>query len=164
MNIFRMTKIVAIFILLIVNYSHAQSGSFGEYKNYAFPTALTSAANGGKIAWAIDSAGRRNVYVAEAPDFKPRKLTNYSEDDGQEITSLSISADGNWVVFVRGGEHSGNWETSSPVKTPRRARPTTTRSSFPLPCGTRDRRRPRPIASRSMAPCIGPSSTLPRVT
>ena len=115
MNIFKINKIVAIFFLLIANYSYAQSGSFKEYKNYAFPTELTSAANGGKIAWAIDSAGRRNVYVAEAPDFKPRKITNYTEDDGQEITSLSISADGNWVVFVRGGEHSGNWETSSPV-------------------------------------------------
>ena len=94
MNIFKISNIVAIFILLFANYSYAQSGSFGEYKNYAFPTELTSAAIGGKIAWAIDAAGRRNVYVAEAPDFKPRKLTNYSEDDGQEITSLSISIPG----------------------------------------------------------------------
>lgn len=116
MYIFKKNKIiVAILSLLSVHYSFAQTGSFAEYKNYAFPTELTSAASGGKIAWAIDSAGIRNVYVAEAPDFKPRKLTRFNEDDGQEITSLSISDDGNWVVFVRGGEHSGNWETSSPV-------------------------------------------------
>jgi dipeptidyl aminopeptidase/acylaminoacyl peptidase len=93
----------------------AQDLGFSNYKKYLFPTELTSASTGGKIAWAIDSAGRRNVYVAEAPNFLPRKLTNFIEDDGQEITSLSISADGNWVVFVRGGEHSGNWESSSPV-------------------------------------------------
>ncbi len=116
MYIFKKNKIiVAILSLLSVHYLFAQTGSFAEYKNYAFPTELTSAASGGKIAWAIDSAGIRNVYVAEAPDFKPRKLTSFTEDDGQEITSLSISDNGNWVVFVRGGEHSGNWETSSPV-------------------------------------------------
>lgn len=106
---------VALLLLLITNYSIAQSGSFADYKNYAFPTELTSASTGGRIAWAIDSAGRRNIYVAEAPDFMPRKLTSFNEDDGQEITSLSISADGNWVVFVRGGEHSGNWERTSSV-------------------------------------------------
>lgn len=115
MNLFKKINIVSIVILLSANYSLAQSGSFADYKNYAFPTELTSSANGAKIAWAIDSAGIRNIYVAEAPNFKPRKLTSFNEDDGQEISSLSISADGNWVVFVRGGEHSGNWERSSPV-------------------------------------------------
>jgi dipeptidyl aminopeptidase/acylaminoacyl peptidase len=116
MYIFKKNKvIVAMLFLLCANYSFAQSGSFAEYKNYAFPTELTRAATGSKIAWAIDSAGRRNIYVAEAPDFNPRKLTSFNEDDGQEITSLSISDDGNWVVFVRGGEHSGNWESGSPV-------------------------------------------------
>lgn len=93
----------------------AQEVKYSTYKKYAFPTELTSAATGGKIAWAIDSVGRRNVYVAEAPNYLPRKLTNFNEDDGQEITSVSISDDGNWVVFVRGGEHSGNWETGLPV-------------------------------------------------
>ena len=93
----------------------AQDIKYSTYKKYLFPTELTSAATGGKIAWAIDSAGRRNVYVAEAPNYVPRKLTNFNEDDGQEITNVSISDDGNWVVFVRGGEHSGNWETGLPV-------------------------------------------------
>ncbi len=93
----------------------AQEVKYSAYKKYAFPTELTSAATGGKIAWALDSAGRRNVFVAEAPNYVPRKLTNFNDDDGQEITSVSISDDGNWVVFVRGGEHSGNWETGLPV-------------------------------------------------
>jgi dipeptidyl aminopeptidase/acylaminoacyl peptidase len=103
------------FFLFFTILVSAQEGGYSNYKKYLFPTELTSAATGGKIAWAMDSAGRRNVYVAEAPDYIPRKLTNFKEDDGQEITSLSISDDGKWVVFVRGGEHSGNWETSSPT-------------------------------------------------
>ena len=115
MYILKKSSVVVILFFLCSNYSFAQLGSFAEYKNYTFPTELTRAATGSKIAWAIDSAGRRNIYVAEAPDFNPRKLTGFNEDDGQEISSLSISDDGNWVVFVRGGEHSGNWESGSPV-------------------------------------------------
>jgi dipeptidyl aminopeptidase/acylaminoacyl peptidase len=45
----------------------------------------------------------------------PRKLTNYNNDDAQEITSLSISHDGKWVVYVRGGDHGSNWNDDVPV-------------------------------------------------
>ncbi|MDP1841805.1 MAG: hypothetical protein Q8K64_00185, partial [Sediminibacterium sp.] len=107
--------LLSVSLCLIVNYAIAQDQGYAAFKQYAFPTELSSAATGGKIAWAMDSAGRRNVYVAEAPNYKPRKLTNYTQDDGQEITSVTISDDGNWLVFVRGGEHSGNWETGLPV-------------------------------------------------
>ncbi len=93
----------------------AQNIPLQAFKNYPFPTELCTAAKGSKIAWALDEQGKRNVYVAEGPAYKPRKLTQFSKDDGQEITSLAISDDGNWVVFVRGGEHSGNWETGLPV-------------------------------------------------
>ncbi|HTF18864.1 MAG TPA: hypothetical protein VK658_12370, partial [Chryseolinea sp.] len=84
-------------------------------KSYPFPTELTSSSQGSRIAWALNEVGKRNVYVAEGPDFQPRKLTDYTEDDGQEITSLSISADGKWVVFVRGGDHGANWDDTLPV-------------------------------------------------
>ncbi|HQQ97710.1 MAG TPA: prolyl oligopeptidase family serine peptidase [Cyclobacteriaceae bacterium] len=88
----------------------AQPVTLDAIKNYPFPTELTAAQQGSRIAWALDELGRRNVYVAEGPDFKPRKLTNYADDDGQEISSLSISANGQWVVFVRGGDHGSNWD------------------------------------------------------
>lgn len=84
-------------------------------KSAPFPNELTASAQGTKIAWALNEEGKRNVYVAEGPDFKARKLTNYTLDDGQEITSLSISSDGKWVVFVRGGDHGANWEDGLPV-------------------------------------------------
>ncbi|MFD2933006.1 S9 family peptidase [Spirosoma flavum] len=95
----------------------AQTFSLESVKSYPFPTELTSSAQGSRIAWAFDEQGKRNVYVAEGPDFTPRKLTKYTEDDGQEITSLSISDDGKWVVFVRGGDHGANWDDELPVNT-----------------------------------------------
>ncbi|GAB4020331.1 S9 family peptidase [Spirosoma migulaei] len=95
----------------------AQSFSLEAVKSYPFPTELTSSATGSRIAWAFAEQGKRNVYVAEGPDFTPRKLTNYTDDDGQEITSLSISSDGKWVVYVRGGDHGSNWDDELPVNT-----------------------------------------------
>jgi dipeptidyl aminopeptidase/acylaminoacyl peptidase len=101
--------------LLLPMHLLAQNIPFAAYKSYPFPTQLRAAAKGAKLAWALDQQGRRNVYVAEGPDFTPRQLTNYTEDDGQEITGLAISEDGNYVVFVRGGEHGANWDTGLPT-------------------------------------------------
>ena len=84
-----------------------------QIKSYPFPNELT--ANGNKLAWAVNEQGRRNIYVAEGPAYAARRLTNYKLDDGQEITSLSISPDGKYVVAVRGGEHGSNWDVTQPV-------------------------------------------------
>src|SRR5437762_8437198 len=86
-----------------------------DMKSYPFPTELTAAASGSRIAWALDEQGCRNVWVAEGPDFAPRRLTAYTADDGQELSSLSMSADGRYVVYVRGGDHGGNWDDAVTV-------------------------------------------------
>ena len=49
-------------------------------------------ADASRIAWAFNESGRRNVWVAEGPGWKARQLTNYPVDDGQELTSISISS------------------------------------------------------------------------
>src|SRR5678815_4795481 len=92
----------------------AASNSFTieQIKGYPFPNELTTAATGARIAWAFNERGARNVWVAEGPDFKARRLTNYESDDGQELTSLSISADGKYVVYVRGGDHGSNFDSA----------------------------------------------------
>ena len=83
-----------------------------QVKSYPFPNELTASATGARIAWAFNERGVRNVWVAEGPDFKARRLTNYNADDGQELTSLSISADGKYVVYVRGGDHGSNFDSA----------------------------------------------------
>src|SRR6185436_1073177 len=86
-----------------------------QIKSYPFPNELTAAGTGSRIAWAFNERGLRNVWVAEGPDFKARRLTNYTTDDGQELTSVSISDDGKYVVYVRGGDHGSNFDSSAPV-------------------------------------------------
>ncbi len=111
-----MIRFWACYVLVVISsVASAQNTGYAAFKQYAFPTELSSSASSGKIAWAMDDHGKRNVYVAEAPEYKPRMVTGFMQDDGQEISSVSISDDGKWVVFVRGGEHSGNWENGLPV-------------------------------------------------
>lgn len=91
----------------------AQSFTMEQVGKFSFPSELTSSPTGEKIAWAMNEQGKRNVYLAEGPQFTPRKLTNYNEDDGQEISSLQFTPDGNWLVFVRGGDHGGGNASST---------------------------------------------------
>jgi len=88
--------------------------SINQVKSLPFPNELVAAARGSRLAYALNEEGKRNVWVAEGPQFKARQLTSYMLDDGQELTSVSISDDGKYVVYVRGGEHSANWEGPPP--------------------------------------------------
>lgn len=99
----------------------AASYTLEQVKSYPFPNELTAAATGSRIAWVLNERGVRNVFVADAPGFQARRLTSYRDDDGQELTSLSLSADGGYVVYVRGGEHGSNWDdqlTVNPASLP----------------------------------------------
>ena len=112
----QLRPIFILFVFLLnIPFVGAQSFSLESVRNYPFPSDLTRSAQGSRMAWAMNEQGKRNVYVAEGPAFAPRKLTNYMVDDGQEISSLAISDDGRWVVYVRGGEHGANFDDELPV-------------------------------------------------
>src|SRR4051794_3221953 len=85
-----------------------------QLTSYPFPTELTAAASGSRIAWALEQHGLRNLYVAEGPGFEPRQVTSYDRDDGQELTSVQLTHDGRYVVYVRGGDHGANFPGGSP--------------------------------------------------
>lgn len=86
-----------------------------EVMSAPYPTNLTAAATGERIAWTLNERGLRNIWVAEGPAFAARRLTNYEADDGQELTSVSLSPDGSWVVYLRGGDFGSNWDDALPV-------------------------------------------------
>ncbi len=69
-----------------------------------FPSGLAAAPSRGAFAWVFDMRGVRNVWVATPPDYKARQLTDYREDDGQDIGELSWSHDGRLIAYTRGGD------------------------------------------------------------
>ncbi|WP_291789302.1 prolyl oligopeptidase family serine peptidase [Cecembia sp.] len=101
-----------VLLLFLLVQSHAQHFSMEQVTSFPFPSELTAAPMGDRFAWAMNEKGLRNVYVAEAPTFTPRRVTEFDKDDGQEITGLQFTPDGETLIFVRGGEHGSNWERS----------------------------------------------------
>src|SRR4030095_12362612 len=78
------------------------------------PDNLVASPVGSRIAWTFNERGARNIYMADGPDFQPRRLTSYMEDDGQELSNLSFSPDGGTIVYVRGGDHGSNRPGDAP--------------------------------------------------
>lgn len=83
----------------------AQTGSaptIAQFLSAGSPIEVVAAKKVDRIAWIAYEEGKRNVYTAAAPAFTPVRLTSHLKDDGIELTSVRISADGSTVVFVRG--------------------------------------------------------------
>jgi dipeptidyl aminopeptidase/acylaminoacyl peptidase len=83
-----------------------------------FPSDLTAAKNSNRIAWTFDQQGRRNIWVAEGPSFMARQLTKYKEDDGQELSDVSFSADAGAIIYVRGGGKNSAGQVPNPTSNP----------------------------------------------
>lgn len=89
--------------------------TYAAIRSAPFPNELVAASGADRIAWASNENGRRNLFTAAGPAFAPQQLTTYTVDDGQELTSVALSRDGAWAVYVRGGDHGSNWDDALPV-------------------------------------------------
>ncbi len=84
----------------------------------AYPQGLVSAAKAERLAWFAYDEGKRNVYTAAAPDFRPVRVTSFMEDDGIDLTDVQISADGSMVAFVRGHNPNREGWVANPLSDP----------------------------------------------
>src|SRR6476661_2054916 len=73
-----------------------------QFLSPASPLMLESARKADRIAWMAYDRGMRNVYTAAAPDFKATRVTSFMNDDGVDLTDVTLSDDGSIIVFVRG--------------------------------------------------------------
>jgi dipeptidyl aminopeptidase/acylaminoacyl peptidase len=78
------------------------SFTLGQVLSAAFPSELTAAPTGGKVAWVSNAKGVRNILAAAPPDYRARAVTAYTTDDGQELSGLSWTPDASAIVYVRG--------------------------------------------------------------
>jgi dipeptidyl aminopeptidase/acylaminoacyl peptidase len=113
MNFSFMTRINRLLLLVILTLG----GVAAEVANFTLPQAmdfpflsdLVTDRAGNRMAWVRIVGGERNIWVADGPGATPRQVTQFKGDEGVEITQLTFSPDGKSLVFVRGGDHDGNW-------------------------------------------------------
>src|SRR5438046_1783458 len=83
-----------------------------------FATAPLAAPTGAKVAWLENDEGKRNIWVAEAPDWTGRKITSFDRDDAQEIDELVWAPDGSYLLFARGGDFENGGDNPNPDWSP----------------------------------------------
>ncbi len=109
-------RIAAGIILFLSISAFAQSFTLRQILSSPFPSELTAAEHGSRVAWVFDAEGKRNVWIADGPDFAKtaRQLTHYTEDDGQPVASLLLTPDGSTAVYVRGSELNERGDSADP--------------------------------------------------
>src|SRR5919201_5441892 len=104
--------LLAVFCLTLA--AHGQRFTLEQVMSSPFPSDLAVASKTDRIAWVFNARGIRNVWVADAPDFRARQVTHDTQDDGQAIVSLRITPDGRSVVYGRGSEINEGGEVANP--------------------------------------------------
>ena len=103
--------VAAVWTLAAVPAGFAQLGGFTIEQALSAPFSedLRPATVKGRLAWVANIDGRRNVWVAEpkAGGYEARQITQYSEDDGQEMSAPEWSGNAESIVYVRGGGAQG---------------------------------------------------------
>ena len=112
------TLTLALTVLSPPNLQAQERFTIEQILSNAFPSGLVAAPSGGSLAWVLNSEGRRNIWVAEAPAYEGRQLTAYAVDDGQEVSSLRFTPAGDQIVFVRGGAPNRQGEIPNPLSEP----------------------------------------------
>lgn len=105
----RLTRAAFVFLLVAAaTPGHAQQRfTLQQVMSAPFAAELVSAPTGGRVAWVQNILGARNLWIASPPDYKGRQLTRFTGDEGKYLVFPAFTPDGNGIVFIRGGAHSG---------------------------------------------------------
>ena len=103
---------LALAFVLVMPQTASRPFTVEQILGFPSPDNLVASPSGSTIAWTFNERGGRNIYAASGPGFEARRVTAYTDDDGQELTQLAFSRDGKTIVYVRGGDHgSGRGDT-----------------------------------------------------
>jgi len=83
-----------------------------------FAATLVAAPAAHAVAFVLNARGVRNIWVTDSTRPAARMVTAFTEDDGQDVTSLAFSADGRTLYFVRGGGANRAGEIPNPTSDP----------------------------------------------
>jgi dipeptidyl aminopeptidase/acylaminoacyl peptidase len=131
------TPVLGVILSLLAVPAAAQNPfSIDEVLSFSFASGLVASPTGDRIAWIENREGERNIWVAEGPNWQGRPLTDYTGDDGQELSGLTFSADGSQVFWVRGGAPNRQGEVPDPLFSPSEEQRGIWKSSFSGSVGT----------------------------
>lgn len=88
--------------LLAWSVAAVAADSAEDFLDFAHAGNLSGARNAPAFAWKVERAAQAEIFIAKAPRFAPARLYSKSDEDGQPISDIKLSADGLFVVFRTG--------------------------------------------------------------
>ncbi len=115
-------KIILSILCFLFTLSFLLAFTIEDIMKAPFPSGLISCKSRDRVAWVFNIEGKRNIWIADGPEWKPRQITHYERDNGIEISHLSFSPDGSVIVYVLGGSPNRQGEYPNPTSDPRGAK------------------------------------------
>lgn len=98
-------KYILSFLCVVVLIQTRAQSPVEKFMSAPTASGLAVSPDGKQLAWFLNDRGRRNLFIRNSSG-QTKQLTNYDQDDGQELSQLTFSPDGTLLVFVRGGDAS----------------------------------------------------------
>jgi dipeptidyl aminopeptidase/acylaminoacyl peptidase len=108
-----MKKLLPLFVMVAVQFSFAQT-ALEQFISHPIESGFASSKDGKNLAWVINDHGKRNIIIKTGTDL-PRYLTDFQQDDGQEISQLTFSPNGIKLLFVKGGASNRDGQAPNPA-------------------------------------------------
>lgn len=102
------------FVLLTSIFAISQT-KIETYLSVPFPSNLTGSTDGKTFAWVFNNKGERNIFLATAPSYTTKQITDYKGDEGIDINSLNFTPEGNLLAFIRGNTNNSRGEAANPT-------------------------------------------------
>jgi dipeptidyl aminopeptidase/acylaminoacyl peptidase len=104
--------------LLVVSSAAAAQPTIRQIDGAPFAATIVASPVGSAAAFVLNERGVRNIYLADSTGTPARKVTAFTQDDGQDLASLTFSSDGRTLYFVRGGAPNRAGESPNPTSDP----------------------------------------------
>jgi dipeptidyl-peptidase-4 len=114
----RLFRAIVLIAIAAPAFAQRSTPTIKQWLAPGYPQFMVSAKKADAIAWQVYEEGKRNVYWASAPTFRPKRLTSFLSDDGVELTNVTISDDGNVVAFIRGLNPNSQGWVANPTADP----------------------------------------------
>jgi dipeptidyl aminopeptidase/acylaminoacyl peptidase len=83
-----------------------------------FPSGLVASPSGDRVAWVRNDRGVRDIWVAEGPEWRARRVTDHDRDTGHDLSGLELLPDGRHLLYTVGGSPNRAGERPNPASLP----------------------------------------------
>ncbi|MFB6231646.1 MAG: prolyl oligopeptidase family serine peptidase [Salinibacter sp.] len=109
---------IGVLLLTGVPAQAQDSFSIEEILGAPFPSDMTAAPTGDRVAWVQNKEGVRSLWTAAGPSYQARRVVAAEGDDGQRMGEVTFTPDGRQIVYVRGGAPNRNGVHANPRSRP----------------------------------------------